>query len=323
MIRAILYTQTGKVQPITLDQIAAVLRKKQDFLWLDFVFEPIETCKPILQDIFNFHPLAIDDALHETHVPKIDDWDTYLYLVLRTVRFASHDSLEIITPELDIFLGPNYIVTYNAGHIDAVEKVWDLCQQDQRYLARGAGYLLYQISDEIVNNSMTLIEDMDDHIDQIEDEIFSDPQPITLAHIFTIKRSVQTLRRTLLPQREVFNRLARGDFGLILENDRIYFRDVYDHMVRLQEINESLRDVAGSAIDTYLSVVNNRMNEIMKVLTIIATIFIPLSFFTGIYGMNFVYMPELKWRWGYFILLGFLGMVIIGMLIFFRRKRWM
>jgi magnesium transporter len=164
---------------------------------------------------------------------------------------------------------------------------------------------------------------MDDHIDQIEDEIFSDPQPITLAHIFTIKRSVQTLRRTLLPQREVFNRLARGDFGLILENDRIYFRDVYDHMVRLQEINESLRDVAGSAIDTYLSVVNNRMNEIMKVLTIIATIFIPLSFFTGIYGMNFVYMPELKWRWGYFILLGFLGMVIIGMLIFFRRKRWM
>lgn len=323
MIRALLYTQVGKVQTITVNQIATVLRKKQDFLWLDFTSEPIETSKPILEDIFNFHPLAIDDALHETHVPKIDDWDTYIYLVLRTVRFANHDSLEIITPELDVFLGSNYLVTYNADHINAIGEIWDLCQQDPRFLARGAGYLLYQISDEIVNNSMTLIEDMDDHIDQIENEIFTDPQPATLAHIFTIKRSVQTLRRTLLPQREVFNKLARGDFSIILENDRVYFRDVYDHMVRLQEINESLRDLAGGAIDTYLSVVNNRMNEIMKVLTIIATIFIPLSFFTGIYGMNFVYMPELQWRWGYFFLLGFLGMVIIGMLMYFKRKRWM
>lgn len=322
MIRALSYTQAGKVQTITVNQIAAVLRKKQDFLWLDFTSEPIETSKPILEDIFNFHPLAIDDALHETHVPKIDDWDTYLYLVLRTVRYASHDSLEIITPELDIFLGLNYLVTYHTDHIEAIDKIWNLCQQDPRCLTKGTGYLLYQISDELVTNTMALIEDIDDHIDQIEDEIFTDPQPGTLALIFTIKRSALTLRRTLLPQREVYTKLARGDFKLIPEHDRIYFRDVYDHMVRLQEINESVRDLAGGAIDTYLSVVNNRMNEIMKVLTIIATIFIPLSFFTGIYGMNFVYMPELQWRWGYFFLLGFLGMVIIGMLMYFKRKRW-
>ncbi len=323
MIRSILFTKAGEIQTTTVDQFDDVLSNKQDFLWVDFESEPLETCKAIFQDIFNFHPLAIDDALHETHVPKVDDWDTYLYLVLRTVKYASDNTLEIITPELDIFLGLNYLVTYHKSGIEAVHRIWDLCQRDQRYLAKGAGYLLYQISDEIVTDSMLLIENMDDHIDKLEDEIFVEPQPETLAHIFSIKRSTLTLRRTLLPQREVYTKLARGDFDLIREHDRIYFRDVFDHMVRLQEINESMRDLTGGAIDTYLSVVNNRMNEIMKVLTIIATIFIPLSFFTGIYGMNFVYMPELNWRWGYFILLGFLGMVIIGMLIFFRRKRWM
>lgn len=322
MIRSILFTQSGEIQLISLDQFNAVLSNKQDFLWVDIDSEPLETCKEIFQDIFNFHPLAIDDALHETHVPKVDDWDTYLYLVLRTVDHASDNSLEIITPELDIFLGSNYLVTYHTIQIDAVQRIWDFCQRDQRYLAKGAGYLLYQIADEIVTDSMALIENMDDLIDDLEDEIFAEPQQATLANIFSIKGSTLKMRRTLLSQREVFNKLARGDYDLIQDRDRIYFMDVYDHMVRLQEINESLRDLTGGALDIYLSVVNNRMNEIMKVLTIIATIFIPLSFLTGIYGMNFINMPELHWRWGYFSFLGFLGIVIIGMLIFFKRKRW-
>lgn len=322
MIRSILLTYTGKVQSITVDRFAAVLRNKRNFLWVDFTAESAETCKPILQDVFKFHPLAIDDALHETHMPKVDDWDTYLYIVLRTARNESQDSLELITLELDIFLGPNFLLTYHEESIAGIDTIWDLCQQDQRYLSKGAGYLLYHIADEIVNNTMTVIEDMDDQIDQIEDEIFTDPQPTILEHIFSVKRALLGLRRSLLPQREVLNKLARGDFDLIPEHERVYFRDVYDHMVRMQEINESLRDLVSGALETYLSMVNNRMNEIMKVLTIIATIFIPLSFFTGIYGMNFAFMPELQWRGGYFMLLSFLGMIFIGMLIFFKRKRW-
>ncbi|MBK5107414.1 MAG: magnesium/cobalt transporter CorA [Anaerolineales bacterium] len=322
MMRTTLFTQAEKVQTLAIEQIAGVLREKRDILWLDFASESIENCKPILENIFNFHPLAIDDALHENHVPKVDNWDTYLFMVLRSARNESQDSLEILTLELDIFLGPNYLVTFHKDSIAGVDTIWDLCQQDQRYLSKGTGYLLYQIADEIVTNTMMVIEDMDEQIDQIEDEIFDDPQPAILEQIFSVKRGLLGLRRSLLPQREVFNKLARGDFDLIPEHDRVYFRDVYDHMVRMQEINESLRDLVSGALETYLSVVNNRMNGIMKVLTIIATIFIPLSFFTGIYGMNFVYMPELHWRWGYFLFLSILGMIFIGMLIFFKRKRW-
>jgi magnesium transporter len=322
MIRSIVFTQAGITQSIPAEEIPDALVKRMDFLWVDIVDEPDEICKTIFQDVFNFHLLAIDDAIHETHVPKVDDWRTYLYIVWRSARIASEGSFEILTPELDIFLGPNYLVTYHKESIAGVDTIWGLCQDDQRYLSKGAGYLLYQIADEIVTNTMKVIDDMDDLIDRIEDEIFTNPQPAILENIFSVKRTLLGLRRSLLPQREVFNKLARGDFDLIQEPDRVYFRDVYDHMVRMQEMNESLRDLVSSALETYLSMINNRMNEIMKVLTIIATIFIPLSFFTGIYGMNFVFMPELHWRWGYFIFLSFLGMIFIGMLFFFKRKKW-
>ena len=136
-----------------------------------------ETYRPFLRDVFKFHPLSIDDALQETHVPKVDEWDTYLYMVLRTVKTEPQDTFEIRTPELDIFLGPNYLVTYHEEPIAAVEKIWTLCHQDHRYLSKGAGYLLYHIADEMVTNTMTMIEELDDQIDQIEDEIFNNPQP--------------------------------------------------------------------------------------------------------------------------------------------------
>jgi magnesium transporter len=214
------------------------------------------------------------------------------------------------------------MVTYHETPLEAIDKIWRLCQRDHRYLTRGTANLFYHLADEFVNQYMLVIEQMEEIIEQIEDDIFDTQKPDTLNQIFSLKRALLQLRRTLLPQREVFNKLARGDFELIQDHDRVYFRDVYDHLVRLQEINESLRDLVGGALDIYMSVINNRMNEIMKVLTIIATTFIPLSFFTGIYGMNFIYMPELQLRWGYFILLAFLGMIFIGMLIFFKRKKW-
>ncbi|UCE00849.1 MAG: magnesium/cobalt transporter CorA [Chloroflexota bacterium] len=322
MIRVIRMMESGDINPVEVEQIKTILQDTGDFIWIDIAAEQPEICKPILQEIFNFHPLAIDDALHETHVPKVDDWNDYLYLVLRTALRESPQTEGIAIPELDIFLGENYLVSYQSIPIQSVEKIWELCQKDQRYLSRGAGFLLYQIADEMATDIMHLIEEIDEHVDQIEDEIFTDPQSATLAKIFSIKRTVLKLRRTLLPQKEVFNKLARGDFALIKTNDQVYFRDLYDHMVRLQEINESTRDLLSGALDTYLSVINNRMNEIMKVLTIIATIFIPLSFFTSIYGMNFAYMPELQWRWGYFLILSFLAIIFFAMLIFFKQKKW-
>lgn len=327
MIRSFLFTQSGQVQPIEIEQIEAVLGREDNFIWLDLVSEPVETCRPILRDVFKFHPLSIDDALLETHVPKVDEVDIYLYLVLRAVKTERRKIYKIDTPELDIFLGSNYLVTYQSEPLAAVDKIWELCHQDHRYLSRGVGYLLYQIADEIVTNTMEAVDDLNLWIDQIEDEIFLDPQPETLEHILSIKRIVLRLRLALLPQREVFNKLARGDFELILKDDRIYYRDVYDHMLRLQEINEGLRDLITGALDTYLSVVNNRMNDVMKMLTIITTLFMPLSFLTGFFGMNFfqAVIPRDAWTGVLSFLLVLASMILIPaiMYLWMHRRGWM
>jgi magnesium transporter len=327
MIRTVLFTPSEQIQNIAADQIEAELMNDDGFLWVDIASESAETYRPFLRDVFKFHPLSIDDALQETHVPKVDEWDTYLYMVLRTVKTEPQDFFEISTPELDIFLGPNYLVTYHEEAIAAVEKLWTLCHQDHRYLSKGAGYLLYHIADEMVTNTMVMIEELDDQIDQIEDEIFNSPQPRTLENIFSVKRVVLRLRRSLLPQREVFSKLARGDFDLIRDHDQVYFRDVYDHMVRLQEINESSRDLVSGALDTYLSVVNNRMNDVMKTLTIITTIFMPLSFLTGFFGMNFfqAIVPLDIWtgKLALLLVLTALALIPVVMYLWMRRRAWM
>lgn len=189
--------------------------------------------------------------------------------------------------ELDVFLGQNYVVTFHDQLLTAVEDTWIACQRDIRHVQDGADHLLYRIVDALVMSYMPLVEQIDAQIDQIEDRVFDRPNPEILEQIFALKRLLLTMRRILLPQREVLNKLARDDFRVIDPKDRIFFRDIYDHLVRLHDLNESLRDLVSGALDTYLSVTNNRMNEIMKVLTIITTFFMPITFITGFFGMNF------------------------------------
>lgn len=323
MIQSISITKDNEMHmDLDIEELSDVLQDPKALLWVDLSGESESRFEQILRDIFGFHPLAVDDALRETHIPKADDWGEYISLVMLGVLRDPGGTMEIRMPELDIYLGSNYMVTYHEFPMGAIDKIWRGCKRDQRYLTRGTVNLFYHLADEMVNQYMLVVEQFEEFIDQIEDDIFNTQKPDTLNQIFALKRALLQLRRALLPQREVFNKLARGDFELIQDHDRVYFRDIYDHLVRLQEINEGLRDLAGGALDTYMSVINNRMNEIMKVLTIIATTFIPLSFFTGIYGMNFIYMPELQWRWGYFILLALLGLIFIGMLSFFKRRKW-
>jgi magnesium transporter len=162
-----------------------------------------------------------------------------------------------------------------------------VCQRDKRLLQKGAGHLLYKLIDELVSDYMPVVEQIDETIDQIEDQIFGEPSPLILEQIFTLKRALLRLRRIIGPQREVVNKLARGDYATVATEERVFFRDVYDHLVRLYDITENLRDLTASALDTYLSVVNNRMNEVMKTLTVITTLFMPLSFLVGFFGMNF------------------------------------
>jgi magnesium transporter len=327
MLRSLYFTQDGKIKT-DLDQIdvAFALQDQTGLLWVDFEAVPDTETEPVLRKTFGFHPLAIDDALNESHVPKLDDWGHYLYIVLHTVVFDQKDE-DVDTLELDIFVGKNYMVTHHDQPIEAVSRVWAAIQRDDRFLKNGADHLLYRLMDEIVTSFMPVVEQLDLSLDQIEDEIFGKPTTGTLEKLFSIKRSVLYLRRILAPQREVLNKLARDEFEVIDEHDRIFFRDVYDHLVRMYDITESVRELVSGALDSYLSVVNNRLNDVMKTLTIITTLFMPISFIASFFGMNF-FQPTIPlgvWtRWPAFLItLLIIVLTPLSMFLWMRRRRWM
>jgi len=272
---------------IALKEFPGLLANPNALLWIDFDGEADESSEPILTGIFRFHPLAVDDALEETHTPKVDDWESYIYLVLNAMAFKSQDGLELVTKELDVFLGKNFVVTHHDEPIACIEKARTQFFRDKRYTSHGPDHLLYKLIDDLVAEYMLVVEAIDDQIDRVEDEVLTKAEPDTLERIFTLKRIILSMRRVIAPQREVLNKLARDDFEVIDPHDRIFFRDIYDHLVRLHDVNESMRDLVSGSLDTYLSVINNRMNDVMKTLTIITTLFMPISFLTGFFGMNF------------------------------------
>jgi magnesium transporter len=327
MIRTLYFTGAGKIRTdIPLETLATALQDETGLLWVDLSEETAEICMPILRDTFSFHPLAIDDALEESHVPKIDDWGKYLYLVLHAVSYNSQDN-DIDTLELDIFVGAHYLVTHQTTPLKAVDRVWALCQRDERHLHKGATHLLYELADELAADYMPVVEDIDVTIDEIEDQVFDNPAPGVLEQIFGLKRALLTLRRIIAPQREVLNKLARGDYAVIPSGYGIFFRDVYDHLVRLYDIVDSLRDLVSGALDTYLSVVSNRMNEVMKTLTVITTMFMPLSFLVGFFGINFfqpVFRLDTWTSHGAFVALMALMLILpVGMFLWMRKRAWM
>jgi magnesium transporter len=290
MIRILCRTaQNAAMFELPLDQLPEALKVKRNLLWVDLACEDGEdsaTYQPLLTNTFGFHPLAVEDALVETHLPKIDDWDDYVYLVLYAVDFDK-PQLDVDSHEVDVFIGPNYVVTHHTEHVNAIERLRATCQRDARRLQRGADYLLFEIADAIVADFMPCLDELDESANELEDEVFNNPTKETLVRIFTLKRTAIHLRRTLSPQREVLNRLARDEYRVMDAKERIYFRGVYDHLVRLHDINEGLRDLISGALDIYLSAVSNRLNEVMRILTWVTVLGLPLTFLTGFFGMNF------------------------------------
>ncbi len=327
MIRTLCYIPGEALREnIPVKDFAAILKNPKALLWVDFDNEPDPSAESILTGIFRFHPLAVDDALAETHTPKIDDWGDYIYVVLNAMKIEGNGALEATTRELDVFLGRNYVVTHHDETITPIEKARDACFRDKRYTAQGPDHLLYKIIDELVGDYWPAIEHIDDEIDRMEDQVFNRPEPDTLARLFALKRVLLSMRRILTPQREVLNKLARDDYAVIDPQDRVFFRDIYDHLVRLHDINESMRDLVSGALDTYLSVVNNRMNEVMKTLTIITTLFMPLTFVVGFFGMNFFAAepPQLPWTSSavFYLTLAAVIVVPVGMYFWMRRRTW-
>jgi magnesium transporter len=327
MIRSLYFSNGQFRTDLEIDEYSKVLPDMQSVLWVDFEETPSEDAEPILRNVFGFHPLAVDDALQETHVPKLDDWGKYLYIVLQAITFIRKDC-DLHSLELDVFLGKNYIVTHHDLPIPAVTHVWQACQRDERYPQMDADHLVYKLIDELVVEYMTTVDDIDEEIERVEDQVFDKPTPEIVQRLFALKRATLHLRRTLSPLREVLNKLARDNFAVIDAKDRIYFRDIYDHLVRLHDISESLRDLVGGALDTYLSVINNRMNDIMKTLTVITTLFMPISFLAGFFGMNFfqpISASLVKWTGLLPFILSLAIMILLptSMVMWIRRRGWL
>ncbi len=328
MIRALYVSpDTTPDMNFPIEQIPQALKNPEGLLWLDFCNEPPETCEPILSG-FGFHPLAIDDALAEMHSPKVDDWGNYLYIVLNYNTLKRDNGLlKPDVDELDVFLGPNYVITHHDLPIKSVDETWNSCQRDDRHTHSGPDHLFYRIIDALVMDYMPLVEQIDAEIDELEDQVFSKPTHDTLERLFSLKRVLLAMRRILPPLREVLNKLARDDYSVIDPKDRVFFRDVYDHLVRLHDLNESMRDMVGGALDSYLSVINNRMNDIMKTLTVITTLFMPISFIAGFFGMNFFEPVAHLTGWtslsAFYVTMAIVILTPILMIIWMRRKTFL
>lgn len=327
MIRSLCFTPGQEIlDNLPIKEFVTVLQNPKALLWIDFDNEPDASAEPILTGIFRFHPLAVDDALQETHVPKVDDWGEYLYIVLNAMSYDEKDGLVLKTKELDVFLGKNYVVTHHDDPLTSIDEARAACLRDKRYTSQGPDHLLYKIIDDLVADYMPMVEAIDDQIDRVEDEVLVKAAPDTLERIFALKRMLLAMRRIIVPQREVLNKLARDDYEVVDPKDRVFFRDIYDHLVRLHDVNESMRDLVGGALDTYLSVINNRMNEVMKTLTIITTLFMPISFITGFFGMNFFEPVAGLTDWtsssAFIIVMSIFVLTPLGMFLWMRHRTW-
>jgi magnesium transporter len=312
---------------LSVQDIPAALQDSGGMLWVDIQEEDPAHVEMLLREIFKFHPLAIDDALHEMHIPKIDDWGDYVYLVLHAVEADSRGEDFLVSLELDLFVGPNYMISYHDRPVPALERVWTAFRAEVRLLRRGSSHLLYRLADELVVSFIPALDQLEDDIDGIEDQIFDNPTTATLEQTFALKRALLRLRRYLLPQRDVLIRLGREDFAAIDPQYKVYYRDVYDHVARLSDLSESRRELVSSAMDTYLSVINNRLNDVMKTLTVFTALFMPLSFLTGFFGMNF-FQPALDLApWTGQLAFGLTLLAVLatplGMLFWMRRRGWM
>ena len=282
----------------------------------------------ILDEVFNFHPLAIEDCLSDVESPKIDNFDSYLFMVLHAIDYGVKN--EISTEELDLFLGKNFVVTVHKQEVFSINSTKVRCRKNpEKTIGMGSQILCHTIIDALVDNYLPLLEKLDDKMERLEGEILESHDEDVLPKIMDVKKDATYLRRVMGPQRDTINILTKPDMAHISKHNKIYFRDIYDHLVRIYAMAEGSRDMAASALDLYLSMASNRMaeasnkmNQVMKTLAVVATLMMPLTLISGIYGMNFKYMPELTWRYGYFATLGLMITIFIGMLIMMKKRKW-
>jgi magnesium transporter len=276
-----------------------------------------------LGEFFNLHLLVLEDITTPGQRAKVEEYDRYVYVVLPMLSW-NEERRHVVEEQLSLVLGPNYVLTFQERYGDIFAEVRERIRTDgSRLRQRGADYLAYALMDAAVDHYYQVLEAVGERTEALEERVLLDPDEETMKELHHLKRELLVVRRAIWPLREMLSSLQRSENGLMTERTRVFLRDVYDNAVQVLDSVESLRDVVSGLVDLYLSTVSFRTNEVMKVLTVMASIFIPLTFLAGIYGMNFQHMPELTHPWAYPALLGIMGVVALGMLWFFRRKGWL
>lgn len=275
-----------------------------------------------ISESVNLHPLVIEDILNVDQRAKMEEFDGYIYLVLKMFHLKQND--EIVPEQVSIILSKNYVVTFQEGiEGDTFQEIRTRIRSNKGIINKmTSDYLVYSIIDSIIDSYFTILEVFGDRIEKLEEELVNNPEKRTLTDIYRIKREMLYIRKSVWPLREAISRLERGESELVTRNTHLYLRDVYDHTINVLDTIETYRDMLSGMIDIYLSSISNRLNETMKYLALISTIFIPMTFIASIYGMNFDFMPELKWIGGYPFALGVMGLVGLSFLIYFKLKKW-
>ncbi len=302
------------------DQISHLCARTNNVIWVD-VPNPESRDFDDLAREFNFHPLAIEDCKKGHQRPKIDEYTGYYFMVLYEAEMRDNGDLELC--ELNIFLGQNYLVTVHSKPIRAIQTAERLWQEWTDLAERRSGLVTYLLVDSIVDDYLPLLDSLSDKVEQLEEQIFEDFRTEALQEIFNIKKQLLFFRRAVVPLRDVFNTLQRREQPIFSRDTMIYFQDVYDHLVRVADMIDTLRELIAATMDAYLSVSGNRMNVVMKRLTSISTILMSATLVAGIYGMNFNFMPELGWRYGYTGALTSMLVIALALYYYFRRINWL
>lgn len=317
------YDEASVVEKV-VNSVAELSREKdqQGILWINVDgLQDVQLLGEI-GALFGLHPLIVEDILNTDQRSKMEDFSDYIYVVLK--NFYNHVDEDVHAEQVSVILGRNYVLSFMEKKSEVFDTIRDKLRANKGKMRKaGADYLAHHIIDNIVDQYFMMLEDIEEKIESLEDDLIKQTTPAKLQAIHNLKRKLIFMRKSLWPLRETISSLQRSDSPLIDEPNAIYFKDIFDHIIAIIDTVDTFRDMLSGMLDIYLSSASMRLNEVMKVLTVIATIFMPLTFLAGVYGMNFKHMPELEWTWGYFGLWGIMLTIAILMLMFFRRKKWL
>jgi magnesium transporter len=316
MLTAWCSTANG-AEEISSDSVPELLKRADSNLWLHFD-SPSEDELRFLQNRLKIHDLTLEDIVHQNQRPKLESFDDYVYLAVHPLLHKN--TWEIEPSELDLLVGKRWIVSVHYGPLSGVIENSRLNDRIPRALGRGTDFLLYTLLDLVIDAYFPLLDEIEDEIDSLEDQLLARASSVDMSRLLALKRSLVRIRRAVSPQREVFNELTRHDFPFIHPENVVYFRDVYDHLIRIVEELDSLRDILSSLLEIYLASTSNQLNLTMKRLTAWGTIFVVITAIAGIYGMNFEFMPELQWRYGYFAVMFLMALISLGLYFYFKKK---